>query len=186
MKNTAWPVVVDMELIQQREEVLIEKVQQEFAWLSLFMKGRLRDKIVDLSESDEMLSRLVSPADDMHKSVLTQTVLDEVFGFGPLGPVLRDPTVGDVMVNGPDSVFVERDGRFEKSSVFFKDENHMTVTINKIFKPLGADVTQHNVASVYLPNGSWAVAALPPVNEAVKAMHAPMLIIRCARSVLSK
>ena len=195
MKHTAWPVVVDMELIQRREELLIEKVKQEFAWLAQFMAGehkiaepderRLRDKIVDLSESDEMLSQLVSPQDDMHKSVLTQTVLDEVFGFGPLGPVLRDPTVGDVMVNGPDSVFVERGGRFEKSSVFFKDENHLLVTINKIFKPLSADLSKHDMASVLLPNGSWAVAALPPASDIVKVKHAPMLVIRCARNVPS-
>jgi len=61
----------------------------------------------------------------MEKGILLQNVLDEVFGFGPLGPLLRDPSVGDICVNGCNNIYVERHGRLEKTNIVFENERHL-------------------------------------------------------------
>ena len=117
----------------------------------------------------------------IHKAILVQNVFDEAFGFGPLGPILRDPSVFDIFVKGPDAVYVERAGRLEKSSVFFENEQHLLYTIAKIIMPLGQVLSETSpVVRAVLPNGSWVIAALPPPGQSKTGVT---FVIRCASTV---
>jgi pilus assembly protein CpaF len=116
-----------------------------------------------------------APLTTAEKGELLQAVLDEVFGFGPLGPLLRDPTLGDIFVNGCYAVYAERNDRLEKTSVRFDSERHLLQTIDKILQPLGYHLDKDNpVVHATLPNGSWVVATIPPVS-----CDGPTLTIRC-------
>ena len=109
------------------------------------------------------------------KGILLQNVLDEVFGFGPLGPLLRDPSVGDICVNSVTSVFVERHGRLEKTSVVFENDRHLRQTIDKIIQPLGRRLDDNSpMVDARLPNGSRVNATIPPVT-----IDGPTITIRC-------
>jgi pilus assembly protein CpaF len=91
----------------------------------------------------------------MEKGILLQNVLDEVFGFGPLGPLLRDPSVGDICVNSVSAIYVERHGRLEKTSVVFENDRHLRQTIDKIIQPLGRRLDENSpMVDARLPNGS--------------------------------
>src|SRR5438132_8086378 len=63
---------------------------------------------------------------------LVNEVLDETFGLGPLEPLLRDPTISDILVNGPKMVFIERAGRLERVNVAFNDERHLLQIVQRI------------------------------------------------------
>ncbi|MBX9694265.1 MAG: CpaF family protein [Cyanobacteria bacterium] len=118
----------------------------------------------------------------MEKGILLQNVLDEVFGFGPLGPLLRDPSVGDICVNGVNSIYVERHGRLEKTNIAFENTKHLRQTIDKIIQPLGRRLDDNSpMVDARLPNGSRVNATIPPIS-----IEGPTLTIRCfGTSILS-
>jgi pilus assembly protein CpaF len=95
---------------------------------------------------------------------LVSDVLDELLGLGPLEPLLKDETITDILVNGFDSVFVERHGKLEPSSIRFKDERHLLRIIQKIVAAVGRRVDE---ASPYvdarLADGSRVNAIIPPL-----------------------
>ncbi len=100
--------------------------------------------------------------------------LDEVLGLGPLEPLLRDPTVSEIMVNGPDAVYVERDGLIEETEVRFRDDAHVMHVIEKIVSPLGRRVDESSpMVDARLPDGSRVNAVIPPV-----ALAGPTITIR--------
>src|SRR3954453_4115309 len=100
----------------------------------------------------------------MERERLIDEVLDETFGFGPLEVLLKDPTISDILVNGPKKVYVERRGKMEKSDVSFRDNNHLLKIIDRIFSKAGrrVDETSPMVAS-RLPDGSRVNAIIPPL-----------------------
>src|SRR3954449_6632946 len=71
---------------------------------------------------------------------LVSEVLDETFGLGPLEVLLRDPTISDIMVNGPKTVYVERAGRLHRSEVVFNDEKHLLQIVQRIVSRIGRRV----------------------------------------------
>ncbi|MEO0356710.1 MAG: ATPase, T2SS/T4P/T4SS family, partial [Pseudomonadota bacterium] len=75
---------------------------------------------------------------------INQDLFDEVMGLGPLEPLLKDETVTDILVNGPDNVFVERDGRLTLSETRFKDDKHLARIIDKIVSAVGRRVDESN------------------------------------------
>lgn len=189
-QTIAWPVLVDMELVRKREKLITRELTKEFDWLQALLDGTyqefptcedqegVRTRLEELTKSDEIFAQLPMPSRNMHETILIQTILDELFGFGPLGPVLRDPSVRDIWVNGPDNVVVERDGHFEKASVHFENEEHLLLTITKVVKPLGLELNDANPAiQAFLPNGSLVIAALPPPGATQKGA---VLVFRAA------
>src|SRR5581483_3862200 len=68
---------------------------------------------------------------------LVKEVLDEAFGLGPLEPLMRDPTVSDILINGPKTVYVERRGRLERVSIAFHDDRHLLQIIQRIVGRVG-------------------------------------------------
>jgi len=105
---------------------------------------------------------------------LAQEVLDEVFGLGPLEPLLQDPTVNDILVNTYTSVYVERRGVLEKTTVTFQDDRHLLQTIDKIVSAVGRRVDESSpMVDARLKDGSRVNAIIPPL-----AVDGPILSIR--------
>lgn len=105
---------------------------------------------------------------------LAKEVLDEVFGLGPLEPLLQDPTINDILVNTADAVYVERGGVLEKTNVVFKDTSHLMHIIDKIVSSVGRRVDESTpMVDARLADGSRVNAVVPPV-----AVDGPILSIR--------
>ncbi|HMB12537.1 MAG TPA: ATPase, T2SS/T4P/T4SS family, partial [Roseovarius sp.] len=98
------------------------------------------------------------------RAVLTQELYDEVKGLGPLETLLKDDTVNDILVNGPQQIFIERAGKLELSDVTFKDERHLLRIIDKIVSAVGRRVDESNpYVDARLADGSRFNAMVPPV-----------------------
>jgi pilus assembly protein CpaF len=103
-----------------------------------------------------------------------RTIEDEVMGLGPLEPLLADPSVSDILVNGPKSVYVERKGRLEQTDVSFHDDYHLMNIIDRIVSAVGRRVDEASpMVDARLADGSRVNAIIPPL-----ALDGPMLSIR--------
>jgi len=98
------------------------------------------------------------------RTTLNQELYDEVMGLGPLEPLLKDETVNDILVNGPNRIFVERAGKLELTDITFKDERHLLRIIDKIVSAVGRRVDESNpYVDARLLDGSRFNAMVPPV-----------------------
>lgn len=98
------------------------------------------------------------------RTTLNQELYDEVMGLGPLEPLLKDETVNDILVNGPNRVFVERNGKLQLTDITFKDERHLLRIIDKIVSAVGRRVDESNpYVDARLLDGSRFNAMVPPV-----------------------
>jgi len=96
---------------------------------------------------------------------LIEEVLDEVFGLGPLEALLKDASISDIMVNGFDSIYVERAGRVVETNVRFKDQNHVRVIIDRIVSNIGRRIDDSSpIVDARLPDGSRVCAVIPPIS----------------------
>jgi pilus assembly protein CpaF len=95
---------------------------------------------------------------------LIQELINEAFGLGPLEPLMKDPEITDILVNGPDTVYTERRGRLELSSVRFDDDQHLRQVVQRIVGRVGRRVDEASpLVDARLPDGSRVNAVLPPV-----------------------
>ena len=105
---------------------------------------------------------------------LIEEVLDETFGLGPLEMLLKEPTISEIMINGPKNVYVERSGQLEKTPVQFRDDKHLMQIIDRIVSRVGRRVDEVcPMADARLPDGSRVNAIIPPL-----ALDGPCLTIR--------
>ncbi len=110
----------------------------------------------------------------MERERLIDEVLDETFGFGPLEMLLKDPTVSDILVNGPFNIYVERRGKMEKTDVKFRDNDHLLQIIDRIVSKVGRRVDETSpMVDARLPDGSRVNAIIPPL-----ALDGPSMSIR--------
>src|SRR5579884_3600224 len=110
----------------------------------------------------------------MDRERLIDEVLDETFGFGPLEMLLKDPTISDILINGPHKIFVERRGKLEKSDVKFRDNDHLLQIIDRIVSKVGRRVDETSpMVDARLPDGSRVNAIIPPL-----ALDGPSMSIR--------
>lgn len=108
------------------------------------------------------------------KQLIMKQVLDEIYGFGPITPLLDDPTISEVMVNSKDKVFVERNGKIVRSKVTFRSDQHILHIIDKIISPLGRRVDESSpMVDARLPDGSRVNIIIPPL-----AIKGPTVTIR--------
>lgn len=115
-----------------------------------------------------------TPLSIVEKDRIISEVLDEVFGLGPLEPLLADPTISDILVTTPKLVHIERAGKLYKTPVQFKDDAHLLRIIEKIVARIGRRVDESSpLVDARLPDGSRVNAAIPPV-----AVDGPLLSIR--------
>jgi pilus assembly protein CpaF len=105
---------------------------------------------------------------------LVQDILDEIMGLGPLEGLLADPSVSDILVNGPHQVYVERNGKLVKTEVNFSDDEHLMKIIDKIVSRVGRRIDESSpMVDARLPDGSRVNAIIPPL-----ALDGPLLSIR--------
>jgi pilus assembly protein CpaF len=156
------------------------------------LKERIQDKLVaeldpamDVSRTDEVRRTI----QDMFEHILSQEniilsraererlfegIVAEILGFGPLEPLLADESVSEIMVNGPDKVFVERKGKLAKTNIIFEDNEHVMRVIDRIVSPLGRRIDESSpYVDARLPDGSRVNAIIPPL-----ALNGPTLTIR--------
>jgi pilus assembly protein CpaF len=106
----------------------------------------------------------VSLTGRMRQRLITE-VMHEVSGYGPIQPLLDDPTITEVMVNGPRQVYIERYGKIEKTDRIFKDNGHVMRIIEKIVAPLGRRIDEGSpMVDARLPDGSRVNAIIPPLS----------------------
>ncbi|HZO63599.1 MAG TPA: CpaF family protein [Kribbellaceae bacterium] len=121
-----------------------------------------------------VLQRDDTPMTAADRARVAQEVADEILGHGPLEPYLRDPGVSEIMVNGHDQIYVERDGRLVGVDAAFTDESHLRRTIDKIVSRVGRRVDDASpMVDARLPDGSRVNAVVPPI-----ALDGSLLTIR--------
>jgi pilus assembly protein CpaF len=110
-----------------------------------------------LAESGQVLSRV-------EKEEIVRHAHQEIAGYGPLQPLLEDDGVSEIMVNGPDDVYVERGGQIQYTGIRFRDHAHLLQTIQKIVAPLGRRIDESSpMVDARLPDGSRVNAVIPPL-----------------------
>jgi len=157
------------------------------------LKDRLHQQVVELLDLNAMatlssdavtmqLTRLIEqllqqeavPLNQRERTQLTQDIIHEVLGLGPLEPLLADHTVNDILVNGHKQVFVERAGKLELTPVRFKDDSHLKKIIEKIVSRVGRRIDESvPMVDARLADGSRVNAIIPPL-----ALDGPSLSIR--------
>jgi pilus assembly protein CpaF len=147
------------------------------------LRKRVKSKLIaeldpnmDLSKTAEVRQRIKSLFDQIVESesiVLTRIERDKLFeevaadiiGFGPIEPLLQDASVSEVMVNGPDQVYIEQKGKIILTDIKFDNDDHVRRIIDRIVSPLGRHVDESNpICDARLPDGSRVNIAIPPVS----------------------
>ena len=146
--------------------------QLDLEKLSTIHNGRARQAVSDLIQDILYKEKLLMNASE--KEQLQQDLLDEVFGFGPLEPLLKDPTISDILVNRKDLVYIERAGILEKIDTKFRDDRHLLQIIGRIVGAVGRRVDESSpMVDARLSDGSRVNAIIPPL-----ALDGPALSIR--------
>ena len=149
-----------MELKVELHKRLLENLN--LAALESATEASLKTEIADISS--EALSEMSVALNATDRAQLNQELYDEVMGLGPLEPLLKDESVNDILVNGPQRVFVERKGKLELTDITFKDERHLLRIIDKIVSAVGRRVDESNpYCDARLADGSRFNCMVPPV-----------------------
>jgi pilus assembly protein CpaF len=123
---------------------------------------------------EDMLAGDDTPLSRQEREQLVLEVEHETFGLGPLEPLMQDPTVSDILVNGSKEVYVERRGKLERTRVIFRDDAHLLQVIERIVSAVGRRVDESSpMVDARLPDGSRVNAVIPPL-----ALDGPVLSIR--------
>ena len=175
------------------EELRIRRAPSAPARDTFFeLKERIQDKLIaeldpqmDISKTDEVRHTI----EDLYDQILIQEgtiltrqerqrlfeqIVAEILGFGPLEPLLADESITEIMVNGAQKVFIERQGKLEKTNLTFESDDHLMRIIDRIVSPLGRRIDESSpYVDARLPDGSRVNAIIPPL-----ALNGPTLTIR--------
>ncbi len=122
------------------------------------LESRVRQVLADV------LSRQERPISNADRTRITQEISDDILGYGPIEPFLRDADVTEVMVNGFDQIYLEKEGRLQPVKAQFSDEAHLRRTIDKIVSRIGRRVDESSpMVDARLPDGSRVNAVIPPL-----------------------
>lgn len=120
-------------------------------------RDQLHQRIAGLLEAE----RAVSP---LERDAIVTILVDEIKGFGPIQPLLDDPEISEIMINGPHRVFIERAGRLESTRIAFRDERHLKNVLEKMLSPTGRRVDEGSpMVDARLPDGSRLNAVIRPI-----------------------
>ena len=133
---------------------------------------RVRDELQKLTE--KLLAEEAVALNESDRASLVREIQNEMLGLGPLEALLADPTISDILVNTHSSVYVERHGKLERTSITFADDGHLMKIIDKIVSRIGRRVDESSpMVDARLPDGSRVNAIIPPL-----AIDGPILSIR--------
>jgi pilus assembly protein CpaF len=167
-KSTLKPEYQELKFTLHRK--LVDKINLEaLATIdNQRVRSEVRQALVALIDSEPTL------LSSLEKQQISDEVLDEVFGLGPLEPLLQDPTISDILVNTHKQVYVERKGLLEQTNVSFRDDSHLLRIIDKIVSQVGRRVDESTpMVDARLLDGSRVNAIIPPL-----AVDGPLLSIR--------
>ena len=142
------------------------------SYLIKTISGKLQTESASIEIHRKNIEKLLIEAYDLTKVNLAEeqreALFNEIFyelvGYGPIQPLLDDPDVGEVMVNGPDMVFIEKHGELFETDVKFEDNNHVMRVINRMIHPMGRQVDADSpTMDARLPDGSRVNVVVPPV-----------------------
>jgi len=140
--------------------------------LDTMTPDQIRSEIGDIVQDQLALQKHALNLNERRQ--LVSDVLDELLGLGPIEPLLKDPTITDILINGPRTVFVERGGRLEETPVRFKDDRHLLRIIQKIVSGVGRRIDESApYVDARLADGSRVNAVVPPL-----AVDGPLMSIR--------
>ena len=141
---------------------LVENVSRSMEGESLQFGDR--NQILKERLNEAYVQTKVSLPEDIRQQIFHE-IFDEMTGFGPIQPLLDDPDISEVMVNGPKKIFIEKGGKVTKSAVTFDDDDHVLRIIDRIILPLGRRVDADSPAvDARLPDGSRVNAVIRPVS----------------------
>ncbi|GAB4401161.1 MAG: CpaF family protein [Anaerolineales bacterium] len=151
------------------QERLVAEMDEK---LDITKREDVRRAIEELFNSILAQENIILSRTERHR--MFEQIVADIIGYGPIEPFLADPSINEIMVNGPHAVYIERRGRIEKTAVRFDDDEHLLRIIDRIVAPLGRRVDE---ASPYvdarLPDGSRVNVIIPPL-----ALNGPVLTIR--------
>ena len=132
------------------------------------LKSRLRRSLSDTIQNRQL------PLNRAERDRMVDEILDEITGLGPLEPLLDDDSITDILINGPDTVYVERNGRLERAQCRFNSDQHLMQIIDRVVSQVGRRIDESNpMVDARLADGSRFNAIIPPL-----ALDGPMVSIR--------
>jgi len=147
--------------LEREEESLLDSAR---GVLTQFVTGRIQ----------EYIKRRKLAVSRYEVDQLSEELVDELVGFGPLQTLLNDPSVTEILANGPHSIFIEREGILHRSDLRFIDDQHMQRVIQRILAPLGRRLDESSpMVDARLPDGSRVNAVIPPI-----ALDGPCISVR--------
>lgn len=180
---------LNMSLIKRLEEINVDKKANKpnerevdpYYELKMKIQTRVIEELdIDFSEISEHNEEVKQRIDfivtknieteslnmtNSQKKKIKEELLDEIIGFGPITGLLMDSSVTEIMVNGPDHVYVEKSGKLILTDCKFKDDNHVLHVIKKIVAPIGRRIDESSpMVDARLPNGSRVNAIIPPLS----------------------
>jgi len=167
----AAPELLNLEKFKAEiHRILISKLDLEK--LSRVESGQARQVVANLIA--DIIKGQGVPLSFEEQARIQADLLDEVFGLGPLEPLLRDPRISDILVNSRDRVFVERGGKLQRTDTVFRDDRHLLQIIDRIVSRVGRRVDESSpMVDARLPDGSRVNAIIPPL-----ALDGPSMSIR--------
>jgi len=166
-------------LPQQLSQEKLKKIREYFLSNVKIKSDKQDDKsLISAEMIEKFLEEITEEANinlgDELKATLFTEILNEMQGYGPIQPLLNDPSISEVMVNGPKQVYIEKSGKLVKSGITFDDNAHVLHVIEKIVLPLGRRIDKDSpTVDARLPDGSRVNAVIPPV-----AIDGPSITIR--------
>jgi pilus assembly protein CpaF len=150
-------------LLQYKKELH----QQLIAGMDLSAIGTMNEEQlrVEVRRAAEELCRASSDLLSLsQREQLVNEVMDETFGLGPIEPLMRDPSITDILINGPKTVYIERGGRLERADIAFHDDRHLLQIVQRIAGRVGRRVDETSpMVDARLPDGSRVNAIIPPL-----------------------
>ncbi|HAS74347.1 MAG TPA: type II secretion system protein E, partial [Clostridiales bacterium UBA8960] len=160
-----------IELKMRIQAQVINDLDIDFNEISEQNESLKQELKVIITKNIEKESLNVTP---VQKKRILDELLDEIIGFGPITTLLQDSNVTEIMVNGPENVFIEVKGKLVKTGIHFKDDNHVMHVIKKIVSTIGRRIDESSpMVDARLPNGSRVNAIIPPL-----AIDGPSITIR--------
>ncbi|WP_438431168.1 CpaF family protein [Gorillibacterium sp. sgz500922] len=160
---------LDELLEHYKERLLRETNLDQLIRLPVYQKRKTIEKLItDMLEEEKVI---ITQSD---KTSLIHMILNDSVGFGPLEPLLKDEQITEIMVNGPNEVYIEKNGMITQADVSFKNHDHIRHIIDRIVAPIGRRIDESSpLADGRLEDGSRVNAVIPPV-----ALNGPVLTIR--------
>ena len=176
--EAAYKTPLDIKILSQIElefkDILYEKLLDvlDLSLLSTLEDSQARKQITDIIQ--RLIAAESFPLTAQTRRQVIQELVDEVLGHGPLEPLLHEPTISDILVNGSRNVYVERFGRLELTPVKFKDDDHLMKIIDRIVSNVGRRIDESSpMVDARLADGSRVNVIIPPL-----ALDGPSLSIR--------